>query len=273
MKYVDPSGLCKEKEEIEAAVNEHLLYNPNIPEAAKKQLRDKVYGGTGNNNLKANGQDKNFSGYGGIEDTAQYVNSEYGSGWTKLKAATISGIKNFTQAELKVGENNCTLAAITRVMKYYSDIGYTNIPSDIETIYEKVEEIGYKHGYDPQKTGLIRDIFVYTPWEIDNMVEEVWEAFDYPEGSTDNDYFNKISTIKSSIDNSDPLLLNIVSGDYAGHTVTVIGYKIYSQEGKDDKTFLQVFDGWSDSIRYIDWEKFGGGFTTSNITRFLRPPK
>jgi len=226
-----------------------------------------------NSNLKANGQDKNFSEYGGIEDPTKYVNAEYGTGWTESKSATISGIENFTQAKLKTGENNCTLASITRIMKYYSDSGYSKIPSDIGKIYKKVEEIGYKHGYDPKKTGLFRDIFVYTPWEINNMAEEAWDTFGYPSGDADNDYIGKLDTVKSNIDNSNPLLLNIVSGDYAGHTVSVIGYKIYSQNGKGDKTFVQVYDGWSDTIRYIDWEKFGGGPTTSNLTRFLPPSK
>jgi RHS repeat-associated protein len=46
VKYVDPSGLCKD--EIIAAVDEHILYNPNISEAAKKQLRKMIGKETGN---------------------------------------------------------------------------------------------------------------------------------------------------------------------------------------------------------------------------------
>jgi hypothetical protein len=234
-------------------------------------IREPYRQGTGNSNLKQNGQDRGFSGYGGIEDPTTYVSYEYGSGWIESKAASISGIENFTQAQLEKNANNCTLASIARIMKYYSDMGYTSIPSDINEIYKKIREIGVEHGYNPIKTGLWRDLFIYTPWEIDNMVKDAWKAFGYPKGSGNNDYFGKLETIKSYVDNSNPLLLNIVSGDYPGHTVTVIGYKTYSQKGERDINLIQIYDGWEDRIRYIDWEKFGGGPTTSNLTKILPP--
>lgn len=227
--------------------------------------------GTGNPDLKPNGQNKYFSGYGGIEDPTKYVNAEYSSGWTESKSASISGIDNFKQAELESDANNCTLASITRIMKYYSGMGYSKIPSDIKIIYKKVREIGVKHGYDPKKTGILRDLFIYTPWEIDNMVKDTWDEFGYPKGDADNDYFSKLGTIKSNIDEHHPLLLNMVSGDYSGHTVTVIGYKTFSKKEESDKNFVQIYDGWSNTIRYIDWTKFGN--TLSSITKIIPPKK
>ena len=46
VKYVDPSGHCKY--EIKTAVNYHLLNNPNISEAAKKQIIDLISKGMDN---------------------------------------------------------------------------------------------------------------------------------------------------------------------------------------------------------------------------------
>ncbi|HEX2947934.1 MAG TPA: hypothetical protein VHT96_18500 [Clostridia bacterium] len=224
-------------------------------------------------NAKKNkdGQASGFTGYGGIEDPAKYMDSKYGSGWIASTPSAIPGIENFLQSSLEPEANNCTLASIARVMKYYSDKGYKNIPSDIKEIYRVVKDIGVKHGYDPKKTGLLRDLFVYTPWEIDNMVSDAWEAFGYPKGEGNNDYFNKLETIKSNVGQSSPLLLNIASGDYECHTVTVTGYQEFTKDGKDTITLLQVYDGRSETIRYIDWKEFGG--TWSNITRFIAPPK
>ncbi len=216
------------------------------------------------------GQDSNFSGYGGIEDITKYVSAKYGAWWMESQNACIPGIPSFKQSELEENANNCTLASITRIMKYYSNIGYVNIPVDINKIYKKVREIGVKHGYHPKKSGLFRDLFIYTPWEIDNMVRDTWKEFGYTEGSGNNVYLRKLSIIKSNIDNFNPLLLNITFGDYEGHTVSVIGYKVFSGGNKKSITFVQIFDGWSNTIRYIDWK--GLGMTPASVTFFM-PPK
>ena len=216
-----------------------------------------------------NGQDSKFSGYGGIEDTTKYIDAKYGFGWIESLASSIPGIARFKQSELEGNSNNCTLASITRIMKYYSDRGYPQIPSDIIEIYKKVREIGIEHGYDPKKVGLLRDLFVYTPWDIDNIVRDTWKAFGYFNGGSNNSYLGKLGTIESNIDNSCPLLLNITYGDYKGHTVSVIGYKVFSKECEKNITFVQIYDGWSDAVRYIDWKMFG--MTPASVTRILPP--
>lgn len=222
-----------------------------------------------NTNLKENGQHKNFNGYGGIEDLARYVNSEYGSGRTESSAATIAEVESFIQAEFEKDSNNCVLTSITRVMKYYNCIGYKKIPSDVFEIYKTVQNIGIKYGYDPKKTEIIRDLFVYTPWSIDNMVKDAWKAFGYMNGDGCNGYFDKFKIIKNNIDDSAPLLLNIAFGDYKNHTVSVIGYKVYSKEGEKDKVFIQIYDGWSSTERYIDWTKMGS--SPASVTSILPP--
>lgn len=220
-------------------------------------------------NQNVNGQDKMFEGYGGIEDITRYIAAKYGSGWTETRTSAVFGIGGFTQSRLEKDANNCTLASITRVMKYYADRGYDNIPSNIEDIYEAVRRIGVKHGYDPKKTGLLRDLFIYTPWEIDNMVRETWREFGYSDGGGNNSYFEKLKTIKKNIDNSTPLLLNLTFGDYPGHTVSVTGYKVFSKKGEGDLNFIQIYDGWSETVRYIDWK--GLGMIPASVTTILPP--
>ena len=75
VKYVDPSGHCKD--EIIAAVDEHILYNPNISEAAKKQLRKIIGKGTGNTD---------------IQRMMDNVKNDTSLGLTDIKKQTIIGI-------------------------------------------------------------------------------------------------------------------------------------------------------------------------------------
>lgn len=213
------------------------------------------------------GQSINFSGYGGIEEPLKYMRAKYGDGWIKYQNGEIEGVSNFRQSVLEKNSNNCTLASITRILKYYSDIGYTRIPNDTKDIYSLVREVGVRHGFDPQKTGILRDLFVYTPWEIDNMMEEAWRAFGYSKAYGDNVYLNKLATIKSNIDNKNPLLLNIASGDYKDHSVCIFGYIVFSKKGYSEVTLLKIYDGWSESIRYIDWNRLGLAFCS--VTKFL----
>lgn len=220
--------------------------------------------------MNVNGQNNKFKGYGGIEDTEKYINAYYGQEWIESRTVSVSEVENFAQSRLEKGANNCTLTSITRILKYYSDKGYKNIPSNIKDVYGVIRELGVKHGFDPKKTGLLRDLFIYTPWEIDNMVEESWKEFGYTEGYGNNSYFLKLRTIKKNIDNSNPLLLNITFGDYSGHTVSVVGYKIFTKAGQKDLNFIQIFDGWSETVRYIDWKRLG--MIPASVTRILPPP-
>jgi hypothetical protein len=218
---------------------------------------------------KPNGQDVNFSGYGGIEDLAAYLSIEYGPGWSVLSSMTIPDIDPFTQDILEPGAPNCTLVSITRVMKYHREHGFQKIASELDDIYEVVRDVGVSHGYDPGKSGILRDLFVYTPFEIDNMVHETWKRFQYLGGYGRNAYFLKWKTIMKQLGLGHPLLMNIAFGDYKGHTVTVTGYAAYVRKGSFAKRFVQVFDGWSSSIRYLDWKKLG--LIPASITKIIPP--
>jgi len=219
--------------------------------------------------MKANGQGEPFNGYGGIEDLGLYVATEYGAAWKLHKLQTLTGIGTFTQGRCEAGAPNCTLASIARIMLYHAGRGWNGIPDDLNEVYRVVRKIGVAHGYDPGESGIIRDIFIYTPFEIDNMVRDAWEAFGYPKGIGDNDYFKKWRTIREQIDLNQPLLLSMSIGDYEGHTVSVTGYAIYRNGQDCEKEFVQVLDGWSETVRYVDWDKFG--IIPANITKIIPP--
>jgi hypothetical protein len=254
--------LCDDLKVIQRSITKYTKCLKDIISEYTKAYKsaEKNLSGLEDSIIVFDGQVLGFTGGGGIEDPLIYVNDRYDEGWTEITNpnSSISGMQNFTQDLLEPEANNCTLAAITRVMKYYSDKGYSNIPSDINEIYIKVKGIGEKHGYDPKKTGIIRDLFIYTPFEIDEMTKDTWEAFGYTNATPDNKYgvfVDQLDVIKENINNADPLLLSIPGGDdYSGHTVTAIGYKEYHKEGEDSKFLIEVYDGWSQNVRYVDWD-------------------
>jgi len=213
--------------------------------------------------IKSNGQASYCSDYGGIDEPKKFLEVVYNNnGYTLGYEKTLcSKISNFTQGYLEPNAGNCTLASITRILKYFGDQGYTKIPVNTKDIYIKVRDIGVNHGYKPSApdSGVKSywyNLVTYNPFEIDNMVQEAWDAFNYQSGKGNNKYTFTFDTIKNEIDNNRPMLLNIGTGDYSGHTVTIIGYKYYNSPDRNsyvDKPFLQIYDGWSDEIRYIDY--------------------
>lgn len=59
----------------------------------------------------------------------------------------------------------------------------------------------------------------------------------------------------------------IAGGYYGNHTVTVCGYAKYDQSGIPHN-MIQVYDGWTSSRRYIDYEAFANDLITSGFGSF-----
>lgn len=219
--------------------------------------------------MKANGQDEAFTGYGGIEDPDLHCRAETGLEWALTADSWLRSVDGFSQQSLDPGAPNCVLVSVTRVLASYASRGWTRIPLATEQIYPVVREIGIRHGYDPSKSGLLRDLFVYTPFAIDNIVTEAWQAFGYPAGRGRNRYLRKLDIIRQDIDAGNPLLMSLAYGDYPSHTVTVTGCRTYSHPGRHSRHYIRIYDGWSTNARHVFWEK--ARTVPANITRFFPP--
>ncbi len=206
------------------------------------------------------------SGYGGIDDCSKYLKDRYGGTITKVSSKTLS-MANFLQADFG-DSNNCSLAAITRVLYYYSKNGYTKIDSSYNKIYAKVKKYGKKHGYTTKKGT--------SPTKINNIVNDVLKDYGYKKSKCKGIYvwtFKK--QVKKEVDNKRPVIMNIARGYYGNHTVTVCGYAVYKRTKKTlgiktTKTYnmIQVYDSWSNSKKYIDYNAFAFDFTTSGFGSF-----
>ena len=214
---------------------------------------------------KYNGQETGAYGYGGIVDCSKYLKDRYGGNITvyQQKALSMSAI---TMNELENNANNCILTAITRIFDYYQRNGYSNIDSTINNIYDKVKKVAVKYGYTNKKGTW--------PTKINNIVNEVADNYGYEKSKCNSIYvwsFN--NEVKKEIDAARPVIMNITTGYYGNHSVTVCGYKIYRKK----KTLfnfvyyqyyymIAVYDGWTDEIRYIDYN----AFAQSNLGSFSK---
>lgn len=216
------------------------------------------------------GQCQKGYGYGGIIDCEAYLEDRYGC-HAELATAPASvkyndGTKmtglRMSRLEKKDGKsvNNCVLTAISSILLFYHHCGYNRIDGNLVTLYEKVRKIGIKHGYTQQK-GLGFH-------KIDNVATEILHDYGYENGKCKGHYvwtFNQ--QVKKEIDANRSVIMSIARGYYRNHTITVCGYRTYTS-GTRLHNLLEVYDGWSEQSRYIDYEAFSLNLLTAGIGSF-----
>lgn len=206
-------------------------------------------------------------GYGGIDDCKKYLKDRYGGTITLSSQKTLP-MENFRQADLAKNANNCSLTAITRILYYYYNAGYTKIDDNYIDIYREVEKVAKKYGYTASKGTF--------PTKINNIVEDVLKGYGYSKSKCKGVYVWYFGThIKNEIDDKKPVIMNIARGYYGNHTVTVCGYAVYKRTKKTlgikiTKTYrmIQVYDGWSSDKKYIDYSAFAYDLVTSGFGSF-----
>ncbi|MDR0812600.1 MAG: C39 family peptidase [Oscillospiraceae bacterium] len=205
----------------------------------------------------------NPANYAGIFDTNAYVNDRYGDGWTLNSKKIISGVPSFTMSSFEAGVGNCPVVSVVRLLAYYrSANGKSKIPSNNKDLYNDVRDIAIKYGYSTEdKDNNGHEDGSVGPTKINNVIIDALKKYGYS-GKVTSNYLNSngIYDFVSEIDAGRPVLLNITFGDYSDHTVTVIGYEIYTDNtGALKHSFLKVWDGWSSETRYIDYNLFSSG--------------
>lgn len=198
-----------------------------------------------------------------INDPLTWLRSKYSrtATWTNDGYGTLEpGITAFKQNDLEADANNCSITAIATVVYYYKHIkGYDNIDSSITDIYATVRAKAVARGYTASKGT--------DYWDIDNILTDTFAEYGY-DMKGNNDYVNLWNTIKKEITtNWSPIILSMTGGYYDNHTVTIVGWTQFkSSEDSETVRFLKVYDGWTTSNRYIDYEKITA---IKNITKVI----
>ncbi len=179
-----------------------------------------------------------------ITDKLAYLKDKYES-YSYTKGKRIAGVLPHKQSSLEADANNCTLTSISTICEYYKNEGYMKIPDDITLIYKDVREIAVGYGYKP-------DYGTFPTKKINNIVEDSFKKWGYTCNST-NYYLYSWWGYTNEINNDRPFVLNLTSGTYSNHSITVYGYNEYDVPGVIEALFLLVYDNWSTSTRYIDY--------------------
>lgn len=176
------------------------------------------------------------------------------------------------QDYMETGKNklsNCALTSIHEIFTYYWVVKhYTNFPmyypgDDIQNYIDPLYEYEKKraisaYGYsDEGGLGFTK---------IPDLINDCIHHYGYS-GNATNRYLYTASSIKDEIDSSRPLIMNIGSGKYKDHTVSIYGYAEYYYSG-DSTTYATISDHWQepgvdDSTIYLS---IGGILHISNIT-------
>lgn len=137
--------------------------------------------------------------------------------------------KNYGQA------NDCTLTCLAFIFgeKYYSDI----------------ERIAKTLGYDGEKSGT-------NPLVIKTLMQKIMHIANV-KGTAMSAYGKCVGynwkTIKRLINDKHYVILNLLDDGrkyYHNHSVSIVGYAEYEKH-----KFLMIFDNWSSSVSYIDYDK------------------
>lgn len=151
-------------------------------------------------------------------------------------------------------EKDCALTSITALIDYYTKHGY-----EVQEIYDKVEAIAKKYGYNGDTHG--------TPsLAIRKILDEAYKEFGFVQSAKEKCFKNLGYTykfIKSRLDMSIPLILSLWNDGrdfYKDHSVTVVGYRTYRLTKGDKKVdcpTLMVYDNWVKTTSYIDFTQLG----------------
>lgn len=180
-----------------------------------------------------------------------YLKKEYGSNDVKLaKAKSISGVKPLLQNDYGKS-NDCALVSIVTLLNYELKGKHR-----IEMIYQYVEDVAKKYGYDGDKFGTA-NIF------IRSILAQAAKSFRVKKTASSK-YIKQLGYdwkgLYNQIDSKHPTILCITDDGreyYKSHAVLAIGASEYRLADKDDRRIhiIHVYDNWHKEVSFVDYDK------------------
>ena len=180
------------------------------------------------------------------KNLTSYVLNEYNSNILYQTQKTIDSIKPLLQNNF--GQDyDCSLTSITNIISWLKP----NI--NVNDIYNKVEQIAKNYLYNGKTIGTL-------PFFIKPIFNNSLKHFKINKNTgfkcIKNVGFN-FNFIKEQINNENPMILSLLNDGrnfYKNHSVTIIGYNII-KTSKQTLNMILVYDNWSKTISYIDYNK------------------
>ena len=260
-------------EQYEKFTEQELAYNDLSRKQTWNQIvsmllmQEEWLGTENENNLENhyNGQDLNAWGYGGIYDCELYLQDRYGVQILTSTGESINDNEKYTLRDLSsTDNNNCTIGAVTRLIAHEGRINIPGFSLSPYVVYPIVKERAIQYGYTPEKGTF--------PTKINNIIEKSAEDVGRYDVRSKGVYiWNFDSEVVQQINEKKMVVMNITRGYYQNHSVAVVGYKIYTAEvGNSIKEYpmIEIYDGWVEEVRYIDYLDFAFNFKYAGIGSF-----
>lgn len=169
-------------------------------------------------------------------------------------------IKNFTYLNQNNygGKQDCTLTSITAIIYYYGKIKPTVETISVPDIYNVVEAIAKKYGYNGDKGT--------NPLVNGKIFQEAMDIVYGIDIAVCTRYLKGVcwnwETVKKSIDIGNPIILSLWKcGKYKNHTVTIVGYD-------EDTKELLINDNWSMVKQRIKYDDVSFISSTCAVSKF-----
>ena len=193
------------------------------------------------------GTDEKAFGYGGITDCGEYLRARLGDG-TRLLSETLLPVSMEDNCVLsgRPPVENCSVAAVARVFLFWDRLICAKSgepPADAREVYRLAEKLAAERYRYTDRRGL--DF-----WLIDDLSKDVFAQLGRPADCRGIYLWNFQRDIASEIKSGRPVILNVATGYYVNHTVTVAGYRLYEQDGYIFP-MLCLADGWQSGRRWL----------------------
>lgn len=204
----------------------------------------------------------NIESYGRITDIEKYIEDNYYK--NNLHLSQFISLEKYLNPHIagKKNEGDCTLVAISTTIELFFKLYNFSIDLNYDEIYERIVEIAKKKkAYPiPFRGGTF-------PLLADNIINSFFKSLDFYKFKSKNIYIfsnsfsksnfrNKLNIVLKNLINLKPSIINISFGDYKNHSVTLLGYRLYLDNSNKEYYFLEIFDGWSNTVKFIDLNKF-----------------
>ena len=189
-----------------------------------------------------------------IRNVEQYLVNKYMPG-AEISTTEVYRLNMRALVQADYGkEQDCAITSITALIDYYTKHGH-----EVQEIYDTVEKIAKKYGYNGDTYG--------TPsLTIKKILDEAYDTYGLAQNAKEKCFKNLGYTygfIKSRLGMYMPMILSLWSDGrdfYKNHSVTVVGYRVFRliKNGKTmDCPTLMVYDNWVKATSYIDFTCLG----------------
>ena len=144
--------------------------------------------------------------------------------------------------------NDCTLTSLTTIIYYHC-----KKEIDHRAIYSVVRNWAEKHFFNG-KSGTF-PLFIKRIFDKSLKSLNI-KALNTKAAMVKGIGFN-LNTIKKAIDNKKPIAFSIFNDGrdyYSNHTITIVGYEIFKLDNNKKVTMLLVYDNWTTSLSYVDYD-------------------